>query len=1134
MMSAIKNKLLLSGIMILLCIFSINAQVNSVSNSGFEDGSDVSWSYNFINGSDVMVQGTATDVFAGDSSLQLNIQAIGSGGPQVIGVFQDLSGLVSGGKYLVSCAVKGPAGQKFRFRILGDVKQYMNFTLGTGGWSSYEFLIDQLEPSSDGEYRLAVEFAFDDNTPGNWLIDDFKIEDFFTIPGNLVKVYVSPHGDDTNSGSLQSPVKTVAKAFEKLAGDTIYLMEGTYHEESILNGKSGTEGNPIVITPLPGHEVVFDGTIPLDASWELHTGNIYKTNIGTTIWQLFKGDTLLMPARWPNAFLHDGTVWDRELYWAHGKESASSNGTAVDDPSGANDLAASGIDATGAMAIMNVGSWKTSAREVLSHSVGSNTFNYDPVPFTYKTKHHYYYLEGTLELLDAPGEWCYDTVTGDIYVWAYDGQKPVSSLRGKNQSYALTFSNCDHIEIKGIDFFATTLKFSSCTNAVIEDCNFSYPSSSKRALLSNAGPDVLQMKSSTANLSHNKIINCSIRNTESHAFYLEGNTNLVENCRLENIDWVVADRPKLMNSIYLIGDNNIFRRNTVSQCGASSTIYPGNYPVVELNRVWSTGHLQSDGSITQVTIGGQTGSVIQYNWFHNTVKSGARFDAPIPPTVWGNGGTMRHNVIWATGSGLMLKGEYNFCFNNTVYGTNNNGIIVLDGSDGGGGNVGTIIRNNISDKISGHRSNWTTLPGVADHNWNGYTEEESFESQLFDPGNLDFRPDPDKGLVDAGDFVDGHTIRYIGDNPDIGAYEFGDSIYWIAGRKLEHASTPVPPVGRTTSSSYVDLMWLEAYKAKAHDVYFGGDSLLVADASTDSESVYLGRFMNNMVSPGMLTNGEKYFWRVDVFQEDGSLSKGNTWYFTAGIDANIPFDSVSIEIFGREAGRIGPLDSAEISINGNTVYTDSTGLLKLGLSRGQYDWSVEKTDYETKSSSFYSEEGLLIRDTLDRISARVSFMVDAAGNPLESAEVTLGTEVLITDHEGSAVFYPVLIQNDLQYTVSLLGYETLSGSLNLSLDTILNLSLEPVGIEGGNEFGSIRLYPNPASDILYIKQIPPSASKLKIYRIDGAIIIEEEIHSQEFSLSLGNFGSGEYILYLSNNDGVSLYQKSFIVNKHGK
>ena len=49
-----------------------------------------------------------------------------------------------------------------------------------------------------------------------------------------------------------------------------------------------------------------------------------------------------------------------------------------------------------------------------------------------------------------------------------------------------------------------------------------------------------------------------------------------------------------------------------------------------------------------------------------------------------------------------------------------------------------------------------------------------------DPDNLDFRPNPDSILVDAGLAIDGFTDGYVGTAPDIGAYEYGAEM-WVPG-----------------------------------------------------------------------------------------------------------------------------------------------------------------------------------------------------------------------------------------------------------------------------------------------------------------------------------------------------------------
>jgi hypothetical protein len=80
--------------------------------------------------------------------------------------------------------------------------------------------------------------------------------------------YVSPSGDDGNPGTIHEPWLTVGKAAETLvAGDTVYIREGTYYEHvEPLN--SGTEEHPIIYTTYPGETATLDGTgVTIPGEW---------------------------------------------------------------------------------------------------------------------------------------------------------------------------------------------------------------------------------------------------------------------------------------------------------------------------------------------------------------------------------------------------------------------------------------------------------------------------------------------------------------------------------------------------------------------------------------------------------------------------------------------------------------------------------------------------------------------------------------------------------------------------------------------------------------------------------------------------------------------------------------------------
>ena len=89
-------------------------------------------------------------------------------------------------------------------------------------------------------------------------------------------------------------------------------------------------------------------------------------------------------------------------------------GTIVDEA-----LEESGLDVTGAMAILNVGSWVTWVREVLDHEAGSDRFIYNDDfgdKIHWGANHNQYYLEASLAFLDAPEEWFYDIKTKSLHM----------------------------------------------------------------------------------------------------------------------------------------------------------------------------------------------------------------------------------------------------------------------------------------------------------------------------------------------------------------------------------------------------------------------------------------------------------------------------------------------------------------------------------------------------------------------------------------------------------------------------------------------------------------------------------------------------------------------------------------------
>ena len=627
----------------------------------------------------------------------------------------------------------------------------------------------------------------------------FILRCFFTLAlisaARSESYYVAIYGNDNNNNglSITTPFRTVAHAATVMsAGDTCFIRSGTYHEIVNVTDNSGIDGMPLVFMPYNSERVVFDGTVSIDSTWSQHSGNIWKTTIDFDIWQLFADQDEQVMARWPNAKFSDGSVFDTENHWGHGTMKQTnpniySNGTFIHD-SRVNengeliDLSMQGFDldeaGKEAIGILNVGSFRTWSRKITSHS--GNTFTYDPVPQNeWKNKEHQYFLEGRLEFLDAAGEWFLDTTTpkNTLYYYAPPGENPNEmNIRGKVQSYAFVISKSKYVELRDLEFFGTTFYIYKSSGSKVDNCNFFYPSTSKRMLrIVNQVPDMSIIKSS----SNCTVSNSAFRYTDGSAIEAWGGRNTIKNNYFYHIDYSSADLTSIMVTVLMTGKYNKFQNNTMHKLGASATVVGGDSALFEFNDIYDTGHVQSDGAMIQCMVGAQPGTVIRYNWLHDSKKYGARFDG----NGAGNNGTMHHNVMWNLGnSGIMAKGYEHKIYNNTVLNgpTNKNHILVMIAQ---GGNAGTITRNNVANRIAGHRSgsyqNYP-VPGTYETNENGYQTGRDVDTLVVSIDNRDFRPKPNSVLIDAGTVINGITDSYEGAAPDIGAYEYGGDL-WSAG-----------------------------------------------------------------------------------------------------------------------------------------------------------------------------------------------------------------------------------------------------------------------------------------------------------------------------------------------------------------
>ena len=214
-----------------------------------------------------------------------------------------------------------------------------------------------------------------------------------------------------------------------------------------------------------------------------------------------------------------------------------------------------------------------------------------------------------------------------------DGLDPSSrSIKAKTTDYRVTLNGANYLTIKNINFFATTINVINSDNIKIENCNFYYPSASKRMLGTTSGMGSPSVMTFDANSDNNTVEKCLFEYSEGEAIRIKGDNNTIENNYFHHIDWSASELEGLMVSIYCTGDSNTYTKNTIHTTGASATVLPGTASTFSYNKVTNTGLLQSDGAVFQGTKANVANSKVHHNFVYDTDKYAFRYDAPVSYT----------------------------------------------------------------------------------------------------------------------------------------------------------------------------------------------------------------------------------------------------------------------------------------------------------------------------------------------------------------------------------------------------------------------------------------------------------------------------------------------------------------------
>ena len=181
--------------------------------------------------------------------------------------------------------------------------------------------------------------------------------------------------------------------------------------------------------------------------------------------------------------------------------------------------------------------------------------------------------------------------------------------------------------------------------------------------------------------------------------------------------------------------------------------------------------------------------------------------------------------------------------------------------------------------------------------------EDPFENDRIQ--SYDFRPKKGSVFIDNGKIIEGindgqaenfyhgesfpnQNRQFIGEAPDIGPYEYGDSVYWIPGYRYNHPSIPIPRDGAENVPLEYGLAWNYPWAEN-----YNGVSATVTITGPRMNESQTFNYPNNVMFVNLLPNSN-YSWSVSVSGISGS-GIGDNWTFKT-TDKIYPLNDRSIDI----------------------------------------------------------------------------------------------------------------------------------------------------------------------------------------------------------------------------------------------
>ncbi|NMH88362.1 T9SS type A sorting domain-containing protein [Flavivirga algicola] len=502
-------------------------------------------------------------------------------------------------------------------------------------------------------------------------------------------IYIAVNGNDSNSGDINQPLKTLIAARDKArstGAKTIWIREGRYYYDQTINLNASDNG--LKISGYQDEKVIFDGgitinpnkfskvTTNLDGRIKTEVVNkVYSTTITDSdlsnllnlrFMNISIDDEMIRLSRFPN----EGLALIDKNNTLELSETPGATGTAS-NPKGAgfklDNHFSFNSDAWEAEIIRNgkIDFWGNISADWVREKINplaTVKFNGDHIRGIHGTRygidsHHSpprVHFTNILYELDMPGEWYFDDIDNILYIYPYKNITPQNTISVWGGSMLVTMSGVEDITIermtiqhlaKGSGGDGAINVRDNSSNVHINGITFRYIADPLTAV-------------NIFNGTNNSVQSCDFFDVSGGGRLYGGsyNNNSIdkannswENCHFTQI----YSKDYLGKVVGITGAGNVFRNNLAHNINGQPFTYSGVEHLIEKNEVFNAQIEEGDGGFfyTAHELGG-FGSIFRHNFLHHNMHiKGVVLKGGVHSDGGDAGEIITENVFYRMGAG---------------------------------------------------------------------------------------------------------------------------------------------------------------------------------------------------------------------------------------------------------------------------------------------------------------------------------------------------------------------------------------------------------------------------------------------------------------------------------------------------